>query len=174
MSSTTSPITPAAFALAIADLPLGNLHAKAAELRNSISHLVRSNEQLLPYAQDGDTDCGDAIRENEEVIARMETRIDLLRQEVERRGFRWGESEEEEQELAREALEPGEQGAETGPGGHLNGADSAAGRENDLEAAASSGPNTGGRLTDAELQRRLMEQLEAAGGDDNEEEGVHL
>jgi len=98
MSSTTTPISPAAFASALKELPLSALHLKAAELRNSIAHLDYSNEQLRPFAlgtEPGlsapDDDCVDAIRENEIVIARMEERIKLLKKEVEERGQVWVE-----------------------------------------------------------------------------------
>lgn len=93
MSAASTPITLDRFLEAIADLPLGNLHAKAAELRNSIIHLESSNEQLRQYAAEGDRDCADAVRENQEVIQSMSQRIDYLRREVETRGFRWEEDE---------------------------------------------------------------------------------
>lgn len=95
MSSTTTPITPHQFAEAIKELPLANLHFKAAEIRNAISHLQSSNQQLKQYADDGDTDCKEAIEENVVVVRRMEERILLLKEEVEGRGFRWGEDEQE-------------------------------------------------------------------------------
>ena len=118
MSSTTSPISPAAFASALKDLPLSALHLKAAELRNSIAHLDYSNEQLRPFAlgtEPGlaapDDDCVDAIRENEVVITRMEERIRLLKKEVEERGQVWVEGlVDGEQEV--EATGSGEQAAE--------------------------------------------------------------
>ncbi|APA14800.1 hypothetical protein SS1G_06823 [Sclerotinia sclerotiorum 1980 UF-70] len=102
MSADALPISPGAFAEALKDLPMSTLHLKAAELRNSIAHLDYSNEQLKPFAEgrapecvDGkvDEDCVDAIRENEVVITRMETRISLLRTEIESRGGVWGEYE---------------------------------------------------------------------------------
>ncbi|OJD38601.1 translation machinery-associated protein 17 [Diplodia corticola] len=90
MSAEALPITPAAFAEAIKELTVPSLHAKAAELRNSIYHLRRSNLQLQPFADEGDGDCAEAIRENEEVMARMEDRIELLKLEVEvNRGMLW-------------------------------------------------------------------------------------
>ncbi|KKY18505.1 hypothetical protein UCDDS831_g05979 [Diplodia seriata] len=90
MSAEALPITPAAFADAIKELTVPSLHAKAAELRNSIYHLRRSNLQLQPFADDGDGDCAEAIRENGEVMARMEDRIELLKLEVEvNRGMLW-------------------------------------------------------------------------------------
>ncbi|OJD22226.1 hypothetical protein ACJ73_06425 [Blastomyces percursus] len=96
MSAASTPITPQAFAEALKSLPLSSLYAKGSELRNSIAHLQRSNDQLARYiaeeSPDGrDKDCEDAIKENEVVIVRMQERIDLLKVEVERRGKRWSE-----------------------------------------------------------------------------------
>jgi hypothetical protein len=93
----SEPITPARFAAAIQDLPLSSLALKVAELRNSIAHLDYSNEQLKPFArpaspdEEGDPDCAEAIQENEVVIQRMEERIMLVKEEVERRGASWRE-----------------------------------------------------------------------------------
>ncbi|KAI9796488.1 MAG: hypothetical protein M1833_006156 [Piccolia ochrophora] len=91
MSASAMPISPAAFATAIRDLPLSNLHAKAAELRNSIAHLHSSNTQLQPFADEGDEECLLALRENAEVMSRMEGRIQLLKAEVEGRGMLWSD-----------------------------------------------------------------------------------
>ena len=91
MSSLATPIPPDRFAEAILDLPLLTLHFKAAEIRNSISHLESSNSQLQGFADECDRDCIEALKENEETMLRMEERIMLLRREVERRGFEWGE-----------------------------------------------------------------------------------
>ncbi|KAF7950767.1 uncharacterized protein EAE97_002319 [Botrytis byssoidea] len=116
MSADALPISPAAFAEALKDLPMSTLHLKAAELRNSIAHLDYSNEELKPFAEgrapecvDGkpDEDCIDAIRENEIVITRMETRISLLRTEIEARGGVWGEYEAgAEPKLEEDVLSP--------------------------------------------------------------------
>ncbi|KAK3336047.1 hypothetical protein B0T19DRAFT_26742 [Cercophora scortea] len=119
MSTDALPITPARFAEAIADLPLSSLHLKVLELRNNIAHLDYSNEQLRPFAEgtqtalfssssttaspeQPDQDCIDAIRENEQVIARMNQRIQLVRAEVEKRGISWAEFQSKE-ELEAEA-----------------------------------------------------------------------
>ena len=95
MSSEVRPISPTQFASAIEDLPLENLYAKVFEIRNSISHLEDSNKELEEYSQNvgGDADCVDAIRENREVIGRMDERIELVKREVERRGQKWHEGE---------------------------------------------------------------------------------
>ena len=91
MSSAAAPISAASFAEAIQDLPLGNLHSKAAEIRNSMQHLLASNEQLQTFADEGDQDCAEALQENVDVLSRMESRVSLLKREVERRGFMWAE-----------------------------------------------------------------------------------
>jgi len=126
MSSATLPISPAAFAEALKDLPLSTLHLKAAELRNSIAHLDYSNEQLKPFA-DGtepssngpDQDCIDAIKENEVVIQRMEDRIGLLKKEVEDRGCSWTEFQGATE--LEERKEPGEELVNGAVGGEANG-----------------------------------------------------
>ncbi|KAI9764010.1 MAG: hypothetical protein M1840_008958 [Geoglossum simile] len=87
----SAPITASAFAQALPLLPLSALHSKVAELRNSISHLISSNNELKPFAEAGDQECIDAIEENREVIGRMEERLELVKAEVERRGLRWEE-----------------------------------------------------------------------------------
>lgn len=92
MSSNAQPISAEAFALAIHDLNVALLYSKAAEIRNSIFHLQTSNGHLEPFANEGDRDCAEAIRENEATIERMDERIALLRAEVERRGMMWHET----------------------------------------------------------------------------------
>jgi len=113
MSADTLPITPARFAEALKDLPVSSLHLKVLELRNNIAHLDYSNEQLRPFAEgravalssstsqdttpQPDPDCIEAIRENEEVIARIQERIRLVRAEVESRGLSWTEFQSKEE-----------------------------------------------------------------------------
>lgn len=159
MAVQTQPIDPARFAQALEDLPLESLHAKAAELRNSINHLKSSNEQMLPFAEDGDDDCREAMFENLTVIGRINERIRLLKEEVERRGMRWGESDVEDAEAAK-------------VNGHVNGDGEAVvvGRVNGPANAHATRPAQSGSLTDDELRRRLEAQM----GDDGEDEGVHL
>lgn len=176
MSATSNPIPPERFALAIHDLPLSSLHAKAAEIRNSISHLVYSNQQLQPFADDGDTDCADAIKENEEVMRRMEERIELLRAEVEGRGMRWAEGEVEDR-AQLENMTDTEGRLVNGSSAHEDG-DAMEGIERSTVNGHSTGAELRGaqphrqteRLTDEELQRRLTERL----GDPEDDEGVHL
>lgn len=120
MSAESLPITPARFAEALKDLSLSSLHLKVLELRNSIAHLDYSNEQLRPYAEgresaqdptggaaaapgEPDPDCVEAIKENEQVIERMQERIRLVRAEVEHRGFSWSEFRTKEEAEAAAA-----------------------------------------------------------------------
>lgn len=156
MSSTSTPIPPHRFAEAIKELPLANLYSKAAEIRNSISHLQSSNEQLQSLADEGDRDCAEAIQENVVVIQRMEGRIRLLKAEVEGRGSKW----EEDEEL-------------NGNGDvEMNGHGEA---EKEYEATTSSEQRrrqAGGSIGDEELARRLREQTEE--DEDGDGDGVHL
>lgn len=162
MSAETQPISADRFALAIQDLPVENLYAKAQELANSISHLERSNQQLQEYIdsirsdttlpentrQEGDKDCAEAIHENTIVIERQKERIDLLKREVERRGGRWHEAD---------------------AGGKVNG------RSEDATvdgSAAETARSTGGTLSDEELRRQMMEQLRD--DNDNHSDGIDL
>lgn len=155
MSANAVPISQERFAEAIADLPIGNLHAKAAELRNSIAHLVHSNEQLQPFADDGDQDCLDAIRENEEVVGRMVSRIALLRREVENRGLPWAEDEP----AVVNGKPEGQADQDTTP---MNG---------DVSASQEGQPTRSFR-TDAELAQRLGVQMDQDMQEDDD--GVHL
>lgn len=156
MSSDATPIKPERFAKAIKELPLANLHLKATEIRNSISHLVSSNQQLQPFADEGDADCADAIEDNLLVIQRMEERIVLLKGEVEGRGFKWAEGRSRPENFESN--------------GHAS-------REEvgvaSWETHRESSTRPYGRwLGDEELARRLEEQMEDS--DENEAQGVHL
>lgn len=146
------------FAEAIAELPLGNLHAKAAELRNSIAHLVSSNQQLQQYAENGDKDCADAVLENNEVIGRMEMRISLLKSEVKNRGFRWSEDE------------PATVNGKTAHPTNHNEANHSSASESTFNAQPPRGYS--GSLNDEELARQLNDQLNEEMQDDDD--GVHL
>ena len=169
MSSTATPISPARFAAALSALPLPNLHLKAAELNNSVAHLEYSNLQLQPLAEEGDRDCKEAIEENRGTIVRMKERIELLKAEVEARGFRWGEGEvdgrkgngnegENVDGIEEEFRNGNEQAERTGnrvvANGHRHEAD---GRP---------------RLSDEELARRLQERI--AEDMMNDDDGLHL
>lgn len=165
MSAESQPITPARFAAALPDLTVESLHAKAAEIRNSIAHLKSSNEQLREFAMEGDKDCYEAMVENEEVIERMEHRIEMLKAEVEGRGLRWIEEHEK----------PKENGAEEGEDANMEDAEDAHtnGTAGEATTAAvsttASAPASSGRLTDEDLRRLLTDRM-----DDDDEEGVHL
>lgn len=103
MSCSSLPITPTAFSEAIKELPLSAVYSKAAELRNSIAHLQRSNTELRAFlveSCDSDEEKKELegyISENEAVMASMNERIALLRTEIENRGQIWIEIEEEEE-----------------------------------------------------------------------------
>ncbi|KAL8811260.1 MAG: hypothetical protein Q9223_001849 [Gallowayella weberi] len=160
MSANAVPISHDRFAEAIADLPIGNLHAKAAELRNSIAHLVQSNEQLQPFAEDGDQDCADAIEENKEVVHRMEARIALLKREVEKRGLPWGE---DVPTVVNGKLEDQREGQN-----HMDDVE-----HSNLDAHATNPSRTQGRtLGDVELARRLRDHMDA--DMQRDDDGVHL
>lgn len=152
MSSTATPISASQFAEAIKELPLANLHFKAAEIRNSVAHLESSNQQLKSFADDGDPDCKEAIEENTVVIKRQEERILLLKQEVEDRGFKWGEDE-----LVKEDAE-------------TNGNDRSQSAPSAINPESRTRPS-GGSLGDEELARRLREQMDE---DEDMDDGVHL
>ena len=98
MSTSSTPIPPHRFAEALIDLPVENLYSKAAEIRNAVSHLQSSNQQLEIYArgEEGDRDCAEAIDENGVTIRRMRERLNLLRREVEGRGLVWHSEDSEE------------------------------------------------------------------------------
>jgi hypothetical protein len=143
MSSNTRPISPTRFASALAELPVGSLYAKAAELRNSLTHLKSSNEQLLPFSQEGDKDCADAIKENEETMERMQDRVLLLQQEVEvNRGMKW----------EPEGVQPKEPGEEE--------------EEEVVTTNSSTGTTHNGGLSDEELRRRIEERMNEDGDQD--------
>ncbi|KAK3498200.1 hypothetical protein B0T13DRAFT_511388 [Neurospora crassa] len=124
------PITPQAFAAALEDLPVSALHLKVLEIYNSIAHLKYSNEQLRPFAEgieaplgsstgesaqnQPDPDCVEAILENEQVIARMEERVQLIKNEVERRGLSWTEFERKDEVEAAAARNRARGPVETG------------------------------------------------------------
>ncbi|EGZ76036.1 hypothetical protein NEUTE2DRAFT_118791 [Neurospora tetrasperma FGSC 2509] len=130
-SNESLPITPQAFAAALEDLPVSALHLKVLEIYNSIAHLKYSNEQLRPFAEgieaplgsstggesaqnQPDPDCVEAIRENEQVIVRMEERVQLIKNEVERRGLSWTEFERKDEVEAAAARNRARGPVETG------------------------------------------------------------
>lgn len=176
MSSTATPISPARFAAALSSLPLPNLHLKAAELNNSIAHLEYSNLQLQPLAEDGDRDCKEAVEENRGTIARMKERIELLKAEVEGRGFRWGEGDGEGGKGKRNAGMNGD-GTEEELGNGNQQVERAEERTGDRVAVNNEhGHEADGRrrrLGDEELARRLQERM-ADDMMDGDDDGLHL
>ena len=175
MSSTTHPISPAAFAQALESLPSSSLYAKTQELQNSLEHLARSNAELQAYSDSvsGDSDCLEAVRENEEVMGRMRERIALVREEVERRGGRWHEADRENGVAGGEAVLNGDGGQEGDVGEEraLPPAASGTRQAAEQEPPPPSTQAPGGSLTDEELRRRLTEQMR---DDSGEEDGLHL
>ncbi|KAJ4296829.1 hypothetical protein N0V90_006877 [Kalmusia sp. IMI 367209] len=120
MSAESTPISSARFAKALADLSVSSLHAKAAELRNSIVHLQKSNAELEEYVrQEEDKELYEAILENREVIARMEERIELVKKEVtEIRCLPWAPDDGAGE---AKASENGERSSGSGEGSATNG-----------------------------------------------------
>ena len=160
MSNEARPISPTHFASALEDLPVSNLYAKTFELRNSIAHLQRSNRELQAFADsrpEGDEDCLQAMRENEVVMGRMRDRIQLVKSEVERRGQRWHESDEEQSPRRPQENGHVDEGVELTDGA----------TEGEIHVASTP---TGGRLSDDELTRRLRERLQ----EQDHADGVHL
>ncbi|KJX96907.1 hypothetical protein TI39_contig594g00005 [Zymoseptoria brevis] len=153
-TTTSTPIPAGLFALALHDLPLDSVHAKSAELRNSLAHLLESNIQLRPFAAAGDADCVEAIAENEVVMKRFEERIALCRVEVERRMGGSGHGLEDDVVVN---------------GDKVNGV----AERGDGERAAAEVPAQSGRLTDEELRRRLEARM-AEDNAEEEDDGVHL
>ncbi|RAK93639.1 hypothetical protein BO79DRAFT_206579 [Aspergillus costaricaensis CBS 115574] len=120
MSAESLPISPAAFAEAIKELPLPVLYAKVSEIRNSMAHLHRSNQELRTFINEScDTDSEKQeleayIKENEDVAVSMLERIELLKTEVENRGQKWIELEDPEKEKVKENGEGTANGNENG------------------------------------------------------------
>ncbi|KAK4560310.1 hypothetical protein LTR86_005504 [Recurvomyces mirabilis] len=172
--TTTNPIDPARFAMALESLPLDALHSKAAEIRNSILHLRHSNEQMMPFADEGDQDCKDAMFENLTVIGRMNTRVQLLKAEVEKRGMMWVEdpSDLRQAPLDGDAVVVERQQGSVDSGangvGHANGA-----LQNGITGSGSAARAPSGRLTDEELRRQIEAQM-GVDADEGEDDGVHL
>jgi len=160
MSASSEPISAARFATALPNLPLSSLHQKATEIRNSILHLEKSNKELRDYADLGDEECAKAVQENIEVITRMKERVELLKQEVVRRGQSWNEDDKNLDEamsvgdLEPKIMQPEPESAPA-PSSQTHGRWT---------------ETTGGRLGDEELSMLLMERMEEDSGD----RGIHL
>ncbi|KAF2484290.1 hypothetical protein BDY17DRAFT_323158 [Neohortaea acidophila] len=156
MAEANNPISPTRFASALESLPLDALHAKAAEIQNSIAHLKHSNDQMLPFAEEGDQECKEAMFENLTVIGRMNERVRLLKEEVERRGYLWGEEVGGDEKV-------------------VNGLATAGAAVNGAPPPTVNGGSVrqSGRLTDEELRRRMEERM-ADVDDGEDDDGVHL
>lgn len=183
MSADSVPINPARFAAALKDLNVGSLHAKAAELQNSINHLRSSNSELEDYLraqpadQRADPDLVDAIQENVEVMERMQSRIRMIKEEVEQRGMPWpSDHEDSTKDDANGEDVTMENGFGDSAGNqHTNGAPAGTTDEEERgQAVRRSGQETqqSGRFTDEELARRLRERM--GDNEDDEEGGLHL
>ncbi|KAI5285552.1 hypothetical protein KEM54_000479 [Ascosphaera aggregata] len=125
MSYESQPITPQAFALALKDLDAAMIYGKACEIRNSLRHLQRSNEEMRGYIEEGSDGrevFQEAIAENAVVIERMKERIELCRLEVERRGAKWTDEESDDSSESTAAppnqTEAAASGATTGENGN--------------------------------------------------------
>ena len=165
MSASATPISSARFAAALVELPLPSLHAKAAEIRNSIAHLEISNNELRNYAVAGDLDCADAMRENIEVIDRMKERLGLLKKEVEHRGYMWDDYESSTDGKREDSVDAAmvDQLLNAHPNGSHNQTE---------DVTASNAERTGERLNDEELARLLHQRLD--GHDADSAGGIHL
>lgn len=95
MTDQQDPITASIFADAIKELPLSAIYIKVSELRNSIAHLHRSNDEMKAFITESCENDEDKreletyISENEGVHVSMLERIALLKAEVEGRGQQW-------------------------------------------------------------------------------------
>lgn len=217
MSSETQPISHARFAEALKELPASALALKVLEVRNQIAHLDYSNAELKPFAEgranavdstaapgEPDQDCVDAIAENEEVIARKQKQIELVRAEVESRGLSWREFQgipDAEEPGAPAAAVPAENGdaaattttstnRQATTNGDVNGhAPASAEGRSLLQSAMDAGIVQMGTLRDlvgqdqgstSEADQELLAQLlnrarELEDGDDqNQDGGMHL
>ena len=162
-----TPITNARFAAALTDLSIASLHAKAAELRNSLYHLRHSNAQLQPFADSGDRDCKEAIAENEAVMARFRERLDMLKVEVVMvRRMPWVEWDEENQQDSdkKEEVNGGNSG------GHLLNGTLSHEEANPGSTQDGRAQHASGSLSDEELRRRLAQQMD----EDEDDGGLHL
>ncbi|KAJ5939438.1 hypothetical protein N7466_002572 [Penicillium verhagenii] len=111
MAAQTTSINPTDFAEAIAELPLSAVYSKVSELRNSIAHLHRSNEEMrffLAESQETEEDKKELegyVLENEGVVTSMNERLSLLKVEVERRGQTWIEEKKDSTDEAQASSE---------------------------------------------------------------------
>ncbi|KAK4143224.1 uncharacterized protein C8A04DRAFT_29039 [Dichotomopilus funicola] len=154
--------------------------------------------QTQTPAFEPDQDCLEAIRENEQVIERMQERIRLVRAEVEgRRGLSWTEFQSQEEQDADAAKTTEGQSAGEGTAqvnGQVNGdhpttngdtthsawsdgtfqtgviRDGVVQMDNDsgLGGGLQTQTQSGGSLTDEELRRRIELQMRGLGGEEED------
>lgn len=93
----------------------------------------------------------------------MNERVALLRAEVERRGMRWADAEEED--AAAVVTASGD------VNGNANGVNGVNGGHSQTQMQPQRASGSNGRLTDAELQARLRDRI---GELDDDGDGVHL
>ncbi|KAH6619806.1 hypothetical protein B0J18DRAFT_435032 [Chaetomium sp. MPI-SDFR-AT-0129] len=154
--------------------------------------------QTQTPAFEPDQDCLEAIRENEQVIERMQERIRLVRAEVEgRRGLSWTEFQsQEERDAAAEAAKTAESAGEgtAQVNGQVNGDHPATNGDTTTAAHTHSAwsdgtfqtgvirdgvvqmdggrqqtqTQSGGSLTDEELRRRIEMQMRGLGGEEED------
>ncbi|KAL1975620.1 hypothetical protein VTN31DRAFT_4012 [Thermomyces dupontii] len=171
MSAQSQPITPEAFAAAIKELSLPSIYAKVAELRNSIAHLTRSNDELRAYIRESGEDpeseenreLAASIVENEGVMQAMAERIGLCKLEVEARGLVWRE----------EILQDNEPTSSSAGEGVSNGVgeEEEARMVND-DASERSTPVMNGARNSGRDHRHVQEQQRS--DEASEEDGIHL
>ncbi|KAI1137897.1 hypothetical protein F5Y05DRAFT_65213 [Hypoxylon sp. FL0543] len=191
MSSESLPIDAARFAEALKHLPGENLALKVLEIRNAIAHLDYAISELRPFAEgrppspllhegetaEPDQDCIDAIAEDEIVIARMQSRLEMIRAEVERRGLSWREfqgipdEEKEDSSATTNGADAGSNNATNGVNGH--GADG----EEQHPAWRDGTFQTGTISQLGDEERELLRQLQNRMPPEEEEDpegGMHL
>ncbi|KAI0152011.1 hypothetical protein F4776DRAFT_9424 [Hypoxylon sp. NC0597] len=189
MSAESHPIDPARFAEALKRLPAENLALKVLEIRNAIAHLDYAISELKPFAEgrppllnegetaEPDQECIDAIAEDEAVIARMQSRIEMIRAEVERRGLSWREfqgkpdDEKEEASAATDMTNGDSGGSANGVNGH------GAGGEEQHPAWRDGTFQTGTISQLGDEERELLRQLQSQmppEDDEDPEGGLHL
>jgi len=129
---------------------------------------------MLPFADEGDQDCKEAMFENLGVIGRMNERVGLIKTEVEKRGMPWPSEEREADTGAASSGEAGEAivaaraDMVNGNGEMVNGTVGSA------PAGTTSRQQQSGRLTDEELRRQVEAQLGTQMAEDDNGDGVHL
>ncbi|KAI5304453.1 hypothetical protein KEM56_006483 [Ascosphaera pollenicola] len=160
MSNEAQPITREAFALALKDLSVPIIYGKVSEIRNSLAHLQRSNGEMQAYIDEGiegKEELEEAIAENAIVAERMQTRIELCRMELERRGAKWVDDAIREEAKLTTSMSDGAAAEGTGA--------AAGGREEERPT---------GRQPAATPATRSVDGAHEGHGEGDDEEGVYL